>query len=74
MFRAKSDMVWRWFQMTDEDLHPSELYDCSLVCNPTNKLGHGHVGVLANVDDQAATFFSIAGTWDGRGFHVTRYR
>ncbi|KAJ3366419.1 hypothetical protein GGF32_005421 [Allomyces javanicus] len=67
MFRVKSDMVWRWFQMTDEDLHPWELYDWSLVCNPKNKLGH--VGVLAAVDDQAATFFLIAGTWAERGFH-----
>ncbi|KNE57274.1 hypothetical protein AMAG_03006 [Allomyces macrogynus ATCC 38327] len=67
MFRVKSDMVWRWFQMTDEDLHPWELYDWSLVCNPKNKLGH--VGVLAAADDQAPTFFLIAGTWAERGFH-----
>ncbi|KAJ3366401.1 hypothetical protein GGF32_005403 [Allomyces javanicus] len=67
MFRIKSDMVWRWFQMTDEDLHPWELCDWSLVCNPKNKLGH--VSMLAAVDDQAATFYLIAGIWAKRGFH-----
>ncbi|KAJ3359426.1 hypothetical protein GGF31_004024, partial [Allomyces arbusculus] len=67
MFRVKSDMVWRWFQMTDEDLHPWELYDWSLVCNPKNKLGH--VGVLAAADTQAPALFLIAGTWAERGFH-----